>query len=177
MDALPGCAAGLFTRPNPAGWTDVQREASKRLHARRKPGLTICNCGDMLGCFWSVKTMSKPKWAPRHGEWGPVKPGFWRIWHANKESLQNNGYSIRKNEKGQWEVRFIPDTKMGWPPVPKPEPTVVPARHEGVHLSEVRALRAPFGGSAETGAGGVRRRPKSAEAKSNVRRIAINRPG
>src|SRR5258708_2739394 len=70
--------------------------------------------------------MSKPRWAPRHGKWGPVKPGFWRIWHANKETLQNNGYAVRKNENGRWEVRFVPGTKMGWPLAPKPEPIVVP---------------------------------------------------
>jgi len=75
--------------------------------------------------------MSKPKWARRHGKWGPVKPGFWRIWHANKDSLQKNGYSVRKNENGQWEVRYIPPEKSGWPPV-KPSPTFVP---EGMKAS------------------------------------------
>ena len=70
--------------------------------------------------------MSKPKWAPRHGKWGPVKPGFWDIWHANKDSLQKNGYSVRKGENGQWEARFIPPEKSGWPP-PKPNPIFVPA--------------------------------------------------
>jgi hypothetical protein len=70
--------------------------------------------------------MSKPRWAPRHGKWGPVKPGFWNVWHANKDSLQQNGYSVRKTESGKWEVRFIPGTKSGWPPTPKPDATVVP---------------------------------------------------
>jgi hypothetical protein len=66
--------------------------------------------------------MSKPRWALRLGKWGPVKPDFWRIWHANKESLQKNGYSVRKNENGQWETRYIPP---GWPPV-KPYAVFVP---------------------------------------------------
>ena len=69
----------------------------------------------------------KTEVAPRHGKWGPVKPGFWDIWHANKEPLQKNGYSVRKSESGEWEVRFIPGTKMGWPPTPKPDPIVVPS--------------------------------------------------
>jgi hypothetical protein len=69
--------------------------------------------------------MSKPKWAPRHGKWGPVRPGFWDIWHANKDSLQKNGYSVRKNENGQWGVRFIPREKSDWPP-PKPDRIFVP---------------------------------------------------
>jgi hypothetical protein len=70
-------------------------------------------------------TMSKPKWAPRHEKWGPVKPGFWDIWHANKESLQKNGYSVRRNDLGQWEVRFVARNKSGWP-VPKQSPVFVP---------------------------------------------------
>src|SRR5258706_14816370 len=69
--------------------------------------------------------MSKPKWAPRHGKWGPVQPGFLDIWRANKDSLQKNGFSVRKSESGQWEVRFIPGTKFGWPPTPKPDPIIV----------------------------------------------------
>jgi hypothetical protein len=69
--------------------------------------------------------MSKPKWARRQGKWGPVKPDFWRIWHANKDSLQKNGYSVRKNENGQWEVRYIPPQKSDWPPA-KPNPIFVP---------------------------------------------------
>lgn len=71
--------------------------------------------------------MSKPRWAPRHGKWGPVKPGFWAIWHANKETLRDNGYAVHKNDDGQWLVRFVPGTHKGWPPVQKPEPIVVPA--------------------------------------------------
>ena len=71
--------------------------------------------------------MSKPKWAPRHGEWGPVKPEFCAIWHANKDSLQKNGYAARKDDRGQWEVRFVPGTKGAWPPAAKPDPIVVPA--------------------------------------------------
>jgi hypothetical protein len=70
--------------------------------------------------------MSKPRWAPRHAKWGPVKPGFWPIWHANKDSLRDNGYSVRKNEDGQWQVRFVPGTHKGWPPVKKPDPIFVP---------------------------------------------------
>lgn len=70
--------------------------------------------------------MSKPRWAPRHAKWGPVKPGFWAIWHANKEPLRDNGYAVRKNDDGQWQVRFVPGTHKGWPPVQKPEPIVVP---------------------------------------------------
>ncbi len=70
--------------------------------------------------------MSKPRWAPRHAKWGPVKPGFWIIWHANKETLRDNGYAIRKNDDGQWQVRFFPGTKKGWPPLIKPAPIVVP---------------------------------------------------
>jgi hypothetical protein len=58
-------------------------------------------------------------------EVGPVKPDFWRIWHANKDSLQKNGYSVRKNENGQREVRYIPPQRSGWPPV-KPNPIFVP---------------------------------------------------
>jgi hypothetical protein len=69
--------------------------------------------------------MSKPKWALRHGKWGPVKPDFWSIWHANKESLQKNGYSVRKNENGQWEVRYFPPDKSGWPTF-KSDPIFVP---------------------------------------------------
>jgi hypothetical protein len=71
---------------------------------------------------------SRPRWAPRYGKWGPVKPGFWAIWHANKESLQDNGYAVRKNIDGQWEVMFGPSNnrKKGWPPVKKPDPIVVP---------------------------------------------------
>ena len=71
--------------------------------------------------------MSKPRWAPRHAKWGPVKPGFWPIWNANKDSLRDNGYSVRKNEDRQWQVRFVPGTYKGWPPVKKPEPIFVPA--------------------------------------------------
>src|ERR1700733_701778 len=72
--------------------------------------------------------MSKPKskWAPRNGEWGPIQPGFWQIWHANKKSLQDNGYSIRKDDNGQWQVKWTADTRKGWPPPAKPEPIVVP---------------------------------------------------
>jgi hypothetical protein len=70
---------------------------------------------------------ARPRWAPRYGKWGPVKPGFWGIWHANKESLRDNGYAVRKNEDGQWQVRFEPSIRKGWPPVKKPEPIVVPA--------------------------------------------------
>jgi hypothetical protein len=70
--------------------------------------------------------MSKPKWAPRNGKWGPVKPGFWDLWHANKVPLQKAGYSVRKNENGQWEVRFIPPEKSGWPPL-KPDTIFVPS--------------------------------------------------
>jgi hypothetical protein len=69
----------------------------------------------------------RPRWAPRYGKWGPVKPGFWAIWHANKQSLQDNGYAVRKNDNGQWEVRFDGDVRKGWPPVKKPEPIFVPA--------------------------------------------------
>ena len=47
--------------------------------------------------------MSKPRWAPRHAKWGPVKPGFWPIWHANRDTLRDNGYSVRKNDEGQWQ--------------------------------------------------------------------------
>lgn len=74
-------------------------------------------------------TMTKPKskWAPRNGEWGPIKPGFWDIWHANKKSLQDNGYSIRKDDNGQWQVRWVPGIKKGWPEITKPEPVTVPA--------------------------------------------------
>lgn len=68
----------------------------------------------------------RPRWAPRYGKWGPVKPGFWAVWHANKQSLQDNGYAVRKNENGQWEVKFDGDVRKGWPPVQKPEPVFVP---------------------------------------------------
>lgn len=81
--------------------------------------------------------MSKPRWAPRHAKWGPVKPGFWPIWHANKDSLRDNGYSVRKNEDRQWQVRFVPGTYKGWPPVKKPEPIFRAGRHEGF-LPELR---------------------------------------
>jgi hypothetical protein len=54
-----------------------------------------------------------------------VKPEFWPLWHANKKSLQNNGYSVRKSENGEWEVRFIPPKKSGWPPF-KPAPVFIP---------------------------------------------------
>jgi hypothetical protein len=70
--------------------------------------------------------MSKPRWALRHGKWGPVKPDFWQIWHANKETLMANGYSVRKNENGQWEVRYIPGEKFGWLPVKPEAPLSVP---------------------------------------------------
>jgi hypothetical protein len=70
--------------------------------------------------------MSKPKWARHNGKWGPVKPDFWRIWHENKDSLKKNGYSVRENENGQWEVRYIPRDKSGWPDF-KPESVLVPA--------------------------------------------------
>ena len=60
--------------------------------------------------------MSKPKWALRHGKWGPVKPDFWRIWQENRESLKKNGYEVRKNLNGQWEVRYLSPDKRGWPP-------------------------------------------------------------
>jgi hypothetical protein len=73
-----------------------------------------------------VEYMSKPKWASRHGKWGPVKPDFWRIWNDNKESLKKNGYDVRKNPNGQWEVRYLPPDKRGWPPF-KPDPLFVPA--------------------------------------------------
>jgi hypothetical protein len=69
--------------------------------------------------------MSKPKWALRHGKWGPVKPEFWRIWHENKDSLKKNGYSVRKNPNGQWEVRFDPLWRSGGPPF-KLDPIFVP---------------------------------------------------
>jgi hypothetical protein len=69
--------------------------------------------------------MSKPKWAPRHGKWGPVKPEFWPVWHANKESLQKSGYSVRKDENGQWEVQYISPEKSKWPPV-RSNPVFVP---------------------------------------------------
>lgn len=59
--------------------------------------------------------MAKPRWAPRHAKWGPVKPGFWAVWHANKQTLQDGGYSVRKNDNRQWEVRFVPGIKKGWP--------------------------------------------------------------
>src|SRR2546428_9254719 len=68
--------------------------------------------------------MSRPKWARHHGKWGPVKPDFWRIWHNNKDSLKKNGYEVRKNENGQWEVRYI--RPQPWPSF-KPEPVSVPA--------------------------------------------------
>lgn len=74
---------------------------------------------------WQNK-MSKPKWARRGGKWTPVKPDFWEIWHANKESLKKSGYSVRLNENGQWEVRYLPPAKRGWPPY-KPEPIFVSA--------------------------------------------------
>jgi hypothetical protein len=67
--------------------------------------------------------MSKPKWAKRHGKWGPVKPDFWAIWHANKESLKKGGYEVRKNPNGQWEARFLP--QQGWPPY-NPDAILVP---------------------------------------------------
>ncbi|CCD86686.1 protein of unknown function [Bradyrhizobium sp. ORS 285] len=47
-----------------------------------------------------------------HAKWGPVKPSFWPIWHANKDSLRDKGYSVRKNEDGQWQVRFVPGTQL-----------------------------------------------------------------
>jgi hypothetical protein len=80
-----------------------------------------------LGFVVLVNTMSKPKWAPRHGKWAAVKPGFWSIWHANKDTLQKNGYSVRKSESGNWEVRFIPTDGSGWPPPAKPDAIFVPA--------------------------------------------------
>jgi hypothetical protein len=54
-----------------------------------------------------------------------VNPEFWPIWQANKDTLQKNGYSVRKNENDQWEVRFIPPEKSGWPPI-KSNPIFVP---------------------------------------------------
>ena len=74
-------------------------------------------------------TMSKPKWARHNGKWGPVKPDFWRIWHANKELLKKNGYEVRRNDNGQYEVRYIPPPK--WPPVGA-SPILVP---EGMKAS------------------------------------------
>ena len=74
-------------------------------------------------------TISKPKWARHNGKWGPVKPDFWRIWHANKESLKKNGYEVRRNDNGQYEVRYIPPPK--WPPVGA-SPILVP---EGMKAS------------------------------------------
>jgi hypothetical protein len=41
-------------------------------------------------------------------EWAPVAPEFWRIWHASKHALKKKGYSVRKNENGEWEVRYNP---------------------------------------------------------------------
>lgn len=70
--------------------------------------------------------MSRPKWASHTGKWSPVKPSFWEIWHAQKDSLRKNGYEVRKNPNGQWEVRFTPLGKRGWPPY-KPSPAWVPS--------------------------------------------------
>lgn len=70
--------------------------------------------------------MPNPKWAPRRGQWGPVKPGFWDVWHANKKSLQRNGYSVRFHD-GQWQVRYVPGMVDGWPPRTEPEATYVPS--------------------------------------------------
>jgi hypothetical protein len=72
----------------------------------------------------SADVMSKPRWAPRHRKWGPVKPGFWNIWHPNKESLKRNGYSVRRNDNGEWEVRYVPVGKAELPS--KPDAIFVP---------------------------------------------------
>lgn len=71
--------------------------------------------------------MSKPRWARRGGKWCPVETEFWQIWHANKDTLKNSGYTVRLNENGQWEVRYLRPAKRGWPPYKPVQPIFVPA--------------------------------------------------
>ena len=62
-----------------------------------------------------ARLMSKPKWAPHNGKWALVKPKFWSVWHANKESLRKSGYELRKTETGEWQIRYIASVKDEWP--------------------------------------------------------------
>jgi hypothetical protein len=63
-----------------------------------------------------------PKWAPHNQSWGPIKPGFWDLWHAQRLNFQRAGYEVRKSETGEWQVRFVPVNNPPWPPV---NPTTV----------------------------------------------------
>jgi hypothetical protein len=61
--------------------------------------------------------MPKPKWAPDNGGVGCGQTRFLGIWRANKKRMQKSGYSVRKSDTGEWQVRFIPRHEAGWPPI------------------------------------------------------------
>jgi hypothetical protein len=61
--------------------------------------------------------MPKPKWAPDNGGVGCGQTRFLGIWRANKKRMQKSGYSVRKSDTGEWQVRFIPRHDAGWPPI------------------------------------------------------------
>jgi hypothetical protein len=70
----------------------------------------------------------------------PVRPALlYRVTNF-AHSLQKNGHSVRKNENGQREVRYIPPQKSGRPPV-KPNPIFCSNRDESIPL--LHAARPP----------------------------------
>jgi hypothetical protein len=54
---------------------------------------------------------------------------------VKKDTLRDNGYSVRKNDDGQWLVRYMPGTHKGWLPVKKAGSNFRTRRHEGFDLS------------------------------------------
>jgi hypothetical protein len=78
--------------------------------------------------------MSKPKWAPGDGSWVKVKPEFWPVWRDNKTALKKSGYSVRKTEAGEWEVRYTSPDKISPNRISPNEPPSPPIKSNAIFV-------------------------------------------